>query len=297
MPCVLCPASASETVLTTEKEISGRLVAFRLERCASCGLVRAEPRLEEDVLAAAYPRRYFGSAKDRDADWLQRDQAPRTCFVARHLDRGRVLDVGCGLGLFLSALDPERFDVCGLEPMAAPHAAAAARLGHDRVVHGDLDAAPWADGTFDAITMWDVLEHTSDPRAALGTIHRLLRPGGVLLLTVPNFGGWQARRFGEDWYALSLPHHLWHMTADALTRLLGAAGFALLSLEDRAGREDRHALRHSRRAQLRRRFGGRFGTALYYVMRPTLRPWAWLTSRVGGGSRLTVAARRLEVGP
>jgi SAM-dependent methyltransferase len=77
------------------------------------------------------------------------------------------------------------------------------------------------------VTLWHVLEHLDDPGAALATIARWLRPGGVLLAGVPNLASVQARLGGSRWYHLDVPRHRTHFTPDGLSRLLGAHGFAV----------------------------------------------------------------------
>src|ERR1700730_635287 len=121
--------------------------------------------------------------------------------------------------------------------MPVPYRQAARSLGPDRVHNGDLIAAQLPSKKFDAITFWDSLEHLPNPRAVLQEAKRLLRPGGIVLIGLPNFGGYQARHFGEDWFALSLPHHLCHFTRESLTSLLENCGFGLRVMEDRTGPE------------------------------------------------------------
>ncbi|MFQ5926895.1 MAG: class I SAM-dependent methyltransferase [Terriglobia bacterium] len=295
-PCVLCGALAREVVFEVrvgEVEAGRR---FRLVRCRFCQLVMTEPRVAGPELEAHYGGDYWGRARPDDLAWVRRDQRYRTAFLARFRRQGRLLDVGCGLGLFLLALDPQRWERYGLEAMPVPYQEAAGRLGADRIIRGELTGAPEASGLsrepFDVITFWDVLEHLANPRATLEKAFRLLRPGGLVLLSLPNFSSYQARRFREDWYALSLPHHFYHFTPATLTKLLAAAGFRLHTLEDRFGEENYHALKHSLLNRLKRRYGARAGRVRYYLLKPFLRPWEWLSRHLAGGSHLLVCAER-----
>lgn len=97
----------------------------------------------------------------------------------------RVLDAGCGSGRILDALS--RYgEVSGLD--TNPDSVALAReRGYEDVREGVVERLPWADETFDLITMLDVLEHTADDHAALSELHRVARPGGYLLVTVPAY--------------------------------------------------------------------------------------------------------------
>ncbi|HLQ45249.1 MAG TPA: class I SAM-dependent methyltransferase, partial [Planctomycetaceae bacterium] len=90
----------------------------------------------------------------------------------------------------------------------------------------DLREAAYPSQWFDAIVLWHVLEHLPDARATIQEVHRLLRPGGLLVVAVPNFSSWQARWAGCDWFHLDLPRHLIHFPVAALKELLAARGFA-----------------------------------------------------------------------
>ncbi len=94
-----------------------------------------------------------------------------------------------------------------------PDEQASRRLETERILRGELGSVVLPVSNLDVITFWDVLEHLPDPRRTLEQACCRLAPGGLLLLTLPNFGSYQARHFGEDWYALSLPRHLYHFNA------------------------------------------------------------------------------------
>ena len=296
LPCALCGSFDAGEIL--QKRITGgspgAALTFRLWRCAACGLVRTEPQLTPQELEPHYAEEYWGGIEASDENWIRRDQRFRTGFLERFRGEGSVLDVGCGLGFFLRALDPQRWDRHGVEPMPVPYREAARALGPDRIVNADLRAAKLPSGKFDAITFWDSLEHLPNPRAILDEAARLLRPGGIVLIGLPNFGGYQARHFGEDWFALSLPHHLYHYTRETLARLLEESGFRVRVMEDRAGSENYHALKHSLLNRLTRLHGTRAGRARYYALKPLLRLWEWISTRRGGGSSLQVCAERIS---
>jgi SAM-dependent methyltransferase len=88
-----------------------------------------------------------------------------------------------------------------------------------------LEAARLPEASFDEVLLWHVLEHIPDPRATLREIHRILRPGGILVVAVPNAASWQARWAGPAWFHLDPPRHLFHFTASNLKRLLASVEF------------------------------------------------------------------------
>jgi SAM-dependent methyltransferase len=129
----------------------------------------------------------------------------------------RVLDAGAGRGRFVAGARAAGYDAVGIEP--SPRSAAPG------VVRASIEEASFEPGSFDAITLWHVLEHLADPGAALRRIAGWLAPGGTLLVGVPNLASWQARFGGPRWYHLDVPRHRTHFTPSGLEALLRASGF------------------------------------------------------------------------
>jgi len=88
-----------------------------------------------------------------------------------------------------------------------------------------LEEIEFPDDHFDAVTMWHVLEHVHDPRTVLSEVSRILKPNGILLVGVPNFGGFEARFFRDKWFHLDVPRHVTHLTKPSLKQALSANGF------------------------------------------------------------------------
>jgi SAM-dependent methyltransferase len=199
---------------------------FDLYECRACGLVRLEPLPNPDQLAPYYGAEYYGSPEAKFTrimeGLLRRAQARRARALSRRIAgtdsrRRRVLDVGCGRGLLLRAFRDLDFDAVGTELPGFAFPAAEPGL---EFVHAPAEALPFPEGAFDLVSIWHVLEHTRDPATALREVSRVLRPGGVLVLAVPNFGSWQARHFGRHWFHLDLPRHLYHFRSPTLIAML-----------------------------------------------------------------------------
>jgi SAM-dependent methyltransferase len=114
--------------------------------------------------------------------------------------------------------------VTGLDVSEETVADVRAALGV-RVLAGSLPHPDLKPASFDVVTMWHSLEHVHDPLAALREAHRLLVPGGRLMVAVPNIASAPFRWFGPAWFALELPRHLTHFAPPTLRAMLEAAGF------------------------------------------------------------------------
>ncbi len=134
-----------------------------------------------------------------------------------------VLDVGAGRGRFVLSACRVGFDARGIEPSARGFVAAA-QLGVE-VARAGIEDATVAEHSFDAITLWHVLEHLDDPGQALSRIYGWLRPGGGLLVGVPNLASAQALVGGARWFHLDVPRHRVHFTPQGLNTLLRDRGF------------------------------------------------------------------------
>ena len=139
----------------------------------------------------------------------------------------RLLDVGCGKGRFLAYAARHGWDVFGLEPADNGREFARDRLG-DRVV-ASFDELP-ADRPFDVITLWHVLEHTSEPTRLLAEIRPHIGPNGVICIAVPNFDSLQACIGGKSWGHLDVPRHRVHYTPQTIRQTLERSGFTTLRI-------------------------------------------------------------------
>jgi SAM-dependent methyltransferase len=137
----------------------------------------------------------------------------------------RLLDAGAGRGRFVAAARRAGYDVAGVEPSARGLRAAREAYGLE-LIGEDILSARVAPSSLDAVTLWHVLEHLEDPGAALSRIASWLRPGGVLVVGVPNLASLQASLSGARWFHLDLERHRTHFTPAGLDALLRAHGFA-----------------------------------------------------------------------
>ena len=224
--CAVC-GSSSQTHTTLFWKYGTPVV-----RCEQCGLLYANPRWHAAHLFGRYTPeywdRYAETVRDTAVD-LQANNArwqPFLDTLAAGRRSNRLLDVGCATGEFLLAAQANGWEVYGVET-SPPAAARAERLSRATVHTGTLETAPFPDAAFDAITMWDVIEHLQDPRAYLQTAARLLRPGGLLSITTPNIRSLAYFLLGPAWRPVGPNDHLYYFAPRSLARLLAECGFSI----------------------------------------------------------------------
>lgn len=151
--------------------------------CAGCGhRFAALPEREADALDELYQDEYAGFREDPVFQAAIRERL-RTEFAPRVPAGGRILDVGCGNGEFMAAAVEAGYQVVGTD-ISVPAVELCRSRGLNAVA-GDFLTLPF-EGTFDAVTMWDVIEHLTDPAAFVSRARSLLRPGGYLVVKTPG---------------------------------------------------------------------------------------------------------------
>ncbi|MCA1560177.1 MAG: class I SAM-dependent methyltransferase [Acidobacteria bacterium] len=194
----------------------------------------ANPRAPEDAVLARYSSEYFwkeylpaaGAPEGRiDLEWLDTKNRPMLDLIRRHAPSGlRLLEVGTGAGLFLKAAERAGWSVSGLELSGEGATFARDRLGLE-VRQERAEAMTFAPRSFDVAVMFDVIEHLFDPGAVLGATHSALRPGGLIVISTPNFDALSRHALGADWAVLSPLEHLYYFTEGTLAAILQRAGF------------------------------------------------------------------------
>jgi 2-polyprenyl-3-methyl-5-hydroxy-6-metoxy-1,4-benzoquinol methylase len=235
VPCCLCGADNYEVVYkalddrefhgdpSTFRASSDALLTDQLVRCRFCSLQYVTPRVPEHVVLTGY-------RQGEDPAYVSQLAARERTF-ARSLERieraaprkGRLLDVGTAAGAFVKAARDRGWDAEGCEPNE--WLAEWGTQHYDiRIRKGDLLQQPYADASFDVITLWDVIEHIPDPTAVLQHCHALLKPGGVLVVNYPDIGSWIARILGRRWLFLSAVH-LYYFDRRTIGLMLEKSGY------------------------------------------------------------------------
>jgi len=226
--CPVCSADAAEKIFVKE--------GFTFVRCPGCGLVYVNPQLDQsrlkesyegatsqdiwvDVLLSADQQAYDGKKFQRAAEEMNRMRPAK----------GKVLDVGCSIGLFLDIARSAGWKVWGLElsKKAVKYAVETLKLDVRPKLLEDCGFEP---ESFDVLTLWEVLEHVPDPRGLLADAAGLLKPGGLAALLVPNAKSLSVMMMRERSSAFGGRNHLWYFSPKTLPMLLDGCGFETVSI-------------------------------------------------------------------
>ncbi len=229
-PCNLC--GGRDTLPLRHAELA------HLVQCASCGLVSVREFPTHHELQQVYGENYYRNAasyivgyEDYAADQpnILKTAQRRLRLIARYKSSpGRLLDVGCALGFFMEAARENGWDVTGIDVSHYATTVAQKRLGAD-VFCGEVKDAGLAAEAFDAVTLWDVVEHMADPLEQLRECHRVLKDDGLLALCTPDIGSRVAQVTGARWMGFKLAdEHLYYFSRDTIQKMLDKAGFDTL---------------------------------------------------------------------
>ena len=204
---------------TPDYGIHGRIV-----QCNKCGHIYTNPVQDGEELLALY-------AAVEDNIYVEERIGRRLTFN-KHLDalekitgagnNRKLLDVGAYIGVFVEVARERGWDALGVEP--SDWAAEYAQDNHIPVLKGTIDNPKIVTQKFDVITMWDVIEHLSDPLGELKKAYRLLRPGGIIAVHTMDVDSWAAKLLGARW-PWYMAMHVQFFSQSSMIKFLEKAGF------------------------------------------------------------------------
>jgi SAM-dependent methyltransferase len=226
--CVACGSTSWDFRFDASDAHYRNKGSWRIVQCTECALVRQDPVPSGDELAAFYPNDYYSfSHESRSASptgqLLRRFLYPQGMREDWTLTPGRMIDLGCGDGWVLDQYSERGWTALGVEP--SERAAEAGRSQGREILAGAIEAQQLEPATFDLVRSNHSFEHIPNPGDVLDAVARALKPGGRLVIGVPNTKSLAFRLFRSKWYYLGAPVHTYGYNPSNLTMLLRRHGF------------------------------------------------------------------------
>ena len=220
---IVCPVCK-----TDEFESLFELAGEPFVRCAGCGLTLINPRRPFEQIRAGYDAAYSGGYIKKADKKLKRARRRVARLTREYRLTGSWLDVGCSAGFVVLAAQNQGFEAWGVDVEEAGIEYARTALGLKNLACGLLHEQDYGDAQFDAISVYDVIEHVPDLNGFVAELKRILKPDGVVEIGTPDIGHWRVPKVLSSWNEVKPSEHLYYFDRITLTRLLANHGLEVI---------------------------------------------------------------------
>lgn len=233
--CPVCNEKITEPFITC-KDYLVSMFEFQIVSCTSCGLKFTNPRPDESEIGKYYQSEEYISHSNTKSGLINSVYHFARYFTVRskyrivkkyinNSDNIFLMDYGCGTGVFLNYCDKKGWDVSGIEPYE--NARKYAISEYNLKVSSPDTLSQFSKYSFNAITLWHVLEHIHNLNETIIHLKSTLKKDGKLIIAVPNYESHDAKIYKSHWAAYDLPRHLYHFSFHTITKLMKRHGFEL----------------------------------------------------------------------
>lgn len=210
---------------------------FKILECKECGLLFTTPRPNKDEIGRYYKSEEYYSHQENKEGFIPKvyekvksvNLKNKYGIATEGKEKGKALDIGCGVGDFLHTMEQHGWDCTGVEPSEDAKVIAKKRIKGQLLSSEEQENLP--DSSFDIITMWHVLEHVDDIRWQIQQLHRLCKPGGRIIIALPNYKSYDGQYYKAEWAAYDVPRHLNHFNKETLIKILEESGLRHVKTE------------------------------------------------------------------
>lgn len=236
--CPVCNAAKIQQVITA-KDHTVSSESFSIWQCANCSLRFTQDIPGVDEIGRYYKSENYISHSETSkglVNWLYLRVRKFTLSTKRNFieeqtgtEKGSLLDIGAGAGAFVHHMKDNGWAVEGVEP--DPRAIERANSQYGIRLRPSQDLFNYSADSFDAITMWHVLEHVHDLHEYIRQIKNICKPGGKIFIAVPNYTSYDAVHYGASWAAYDVPRHLYHFSPAAMIELMKIHGCTIEKMQ------------------------------------------------------------------
>ncbi len=236
--CTCCGSAAiSKVFVCTDHTVTHE--HYEVWKCTTCTFAFTQHAPDPELSVSYYQSSAYVSHSDTTDGLVNKlyhqvrkyTMQSKRALVKRvtGLTQGVLLDVGAGTGAFANTMQLSGWKVTGLEPDSDARATALNKFNLELQSLQNLKDLPAA--SYDAITLWHVLEHVHDLHGYLHTFEHLLKPNGRLIIAVPNYTSYDAQVYRQYWAAYDVPRHLYHFSPKSMQILVNEKGFEIEALK------------------------------------------------------------------
>ena len=232
--CPLCKSTKFKNLIICKDHfLSGE--SFAISYCEQCKLEFTNPRPADELLHKYYQSAEYISHSNK-ATTLQNKVyklirkytiKQKVKSINQYVKKSALLDYGCGTGEFLSACKQDGWKVTGIEPEIIARDQAHSLVGDS--LYDNINNM-LKDVSYDAITLWHVLEHVPDLNFLIRNLKRILTHNGIIFVAVPNNHSWDAKHYKEFWAAYDIPRHLYHFNQESFKNLCEIHSLKIISI-------------------------------------------------------------------
>lgn len=195
-------------------------------------LLKTFPKPELEELPEFYESENYISHTDSTSSWTDRlYQRVKILMIRQKLEwieevlnrKGTLLDIGAGTGDFMVGARNKGWNTEGVEPSSV-----ARKRASGKNIELKEETSKFPESYFDVITMWHVLEHVPDPETQILEMDRILKSDGLIVVAVPNYKSFDAKKYEEFWAAYDVPRHLWHFSETSIKKIFSRHGFEVV---------------------------------------------------------------------
>lgn len=198
---------------------------FKILECKDCGLLYTTPRPNKDEIGKYYKSDEYYSHQENKEGFIPKvyekvksiNLKNKYTIATEKTRKGKILDIGCGVGDFLHTMEQHGWEGTGVEPSEEAKAIAKNRIKAQLLSSEEQENL--IDGSFDVITMWHVLEHVDALRWQIQQLYRLCKPGGRIIIALPNYMSYDGQYYKAAWAAYDVPRHLNHFNEETIIKI------------------------------------------------------------------------------
>ncbi len=236
--CPVCNASNLQPALSAiDYTVSQE--QFQILKCIDCKHLFTQNVVSQNEIGRYYKSENYISHSDTQKGFINKlyhtirkytlESKRKLVQTETKKQQGKILDIGCGTGAFLNTMKLKGWESTGLEPDDVARTKAKELYSLEPLPSHEIFNLPG--NTYDAITLWHVLEHVHQLQEYIAQLKNMVTPTGCIFIAVPNYTSYDAQHYGAQWAAYDVPRHLYHFSPTSMKKLVEQHGLTIKKIK------------------------------------------------------------------